>query len=137
MLEPFDHQLLDVRVAILDVEARDGLRAPDFRLYLSAAERAWAGRSAPRFYAVWTRKEAVVKAASERGLRDVARVDTARGDQLALFDSCLWHTLRVPVGRGHVSHLALAAQPHALRFHRVPQSALEREISIACADTVR
>ena len=121
----------------IDVEALGGLSAQDFHLYFSAAERTWAGRSAPRFYTVWTRKEAVVKAASERGLRDVARVDTARGEQLALFDSRLWHTLRVPVGRGHVSHLALAEQPQALRFHRVSQSAMEREISIACADTVR
>jgi 4'-phosphopantetheinyl transferase len=55
----------------IDVEALGGLIAGDFHLYLSAAERAWAGRSTRRFYSVWTRKEAVAKAASQRGLRDV------------------------------------------------------------------
>lgn len=121
----------------IDVEVIDSLRAQDFRLYVSAAERAWAGRSAPRFYAVWTRKEAVVKAASERGLRDVARVDTAHGAQLAAFEGRLWHTVRVPVGRHHVAHLALATLPQALTIHRVTRAVWEREATIAGADTVR
>ena len=121
----------------IDVEAIGGLRAPDFRLYVSAAERAWAGRSAPRFYAVWTRKEAVVKAASECGLRDVARVDTAHGEQLAAFEGRLWHTVRVPVGRHHVAHLALATPPQALTIHRVANAVLEREAAIVRAHAVR
>ncbi len=121
----------------IDVEGLGSLRAHQFRLYFSAAERAWAGRSASRFYAVWTRKEAVVKAASQRGLRDVARVDTAQGEQLAAFEGRLWHTVRVPVGRRHLAHLALAEPPQALTFHRVTHSVLERDAALACADTVR
>jgi 4'-phosphopantetheinyl transferase len=111
----------------IDVEALGGLIAGDFHLYLSAAERAWAGRSTRRFYSVWTRKEAVAKAASQRGLRDVARVDTTHGENLAAFAGNLWHTASVPVGRRHVAHLALAELPGQLTFHRVARSAFERD----------
>ena len=115
----------------IDVEALDGQSAGDFRLYLSAAERAWAGRSARRFYAVWTRKEAVVKAASERGLQDVARVDTTPAGDLATFDGRLWQTKRLPVGRHHVAHLAAAQLPRELRVHRLSRAVLERDTAVA------
>lgn len=121
----------------IDVEALGGLIAGDFQLYLSAAERAWAGRSSWRFYSLWTRKEAVAKAASERGLRDVARVDTTHGDQLAAFDGCLWHTPTVPVGRRHIAHLALAEAPRELSFHRMASSVLERDTAVTGPDRVR
>lgn len=121
----------------IDVEALGGLTAGDFRLYLSAAERAWAGRSTRRFYSVWTRKEAVAKAASQRGLRDVARVDTTHGENLAAFAGKLWHTASVPVGRRHVACLALAEVPRQLSFHRVAKSALERETALTFSGTVR
>ena len=48
-------------------------RRSDFALYLNAAERAWAGRSARRFCSVWTRKEAVAKAAGTAGLPSLPR----------------------------------------------------------------
>lgn len=121
----------------IDVEAVGPLVAEDFHLYLSAAERAWAGRGSRRFYSVWTRKEAVVKAASERGLREVARVDTTPGEHMAVYDGRLWHTLAVPVGRRHVAHLAMAELPGALTFHRVSRSVLERCTSTAAAGSVR
>lgn len=91
----------------IDVERLGDLTASGFRRYLNDAERAWAGDSAQRFYAVWTRKEAVAKAAGSGGLRDVARVDTAVSGRHAMLDGRLWHTPAVPVGRGHVAHLAL------------------------------
>jgi len=121
----------------VDVEALGGVIAEDFQLYLSAAERAWAGRSSRRFYSVWTRKEAVAKAASERGLRDVARVDTTPGDQLASFDGRLWHTPTVPVGRRHVAHLALAEVRRELNFIRMTRSVLERDTAVTGPDSVR
>jgi len=49
----------------VDVEELGRLQAGDFALYLNAAERAWAGRSARRFYSLWTRKEALAKATGE------------------------------------------------------------------------
>lgn len=121
----------------VDVEALGGLRAGDFRLYLTEAERAWAGRSARRFYAVWTRKEAVVKAASDRGLLDVARVDTTPGEGLAAFDHRLWQTMRLPVGRNHVAHLAAAHLPDELQAHRLSRSVLERDTAVAARSAVR
>ena len=111
----------------IDVEALGGLVAEEFQLYLSAAERTWAGRSSRRFYSVWTRKEAVAKAASERGLRDVARVDTTLGASHAAFEGSVWHTANVPVGRRHVAHLALAEVPRQLGFHRLARAVLERD----------
>lgn len=121
----------------IDVEAVGPVIAQDFHLYLTAAERAWAGRSSRRFYSVWTRKEAVIKAASEGGLRELARVDTTPGEQMAAYDGRLWHTLAVPVGRRHVSHLALAELPRALTFYRMARSALERSTPLQGAILVR
>ena len=121
----------------IDVEALGSLIAEDFHLYLSASERDWAGRSSRRFYSMWTRKEAVVKAASERGLREVARVDTTPGEQLAVYDGRLWHTLAVPVGRRHVAHLAVAELPEELTFRRVSRSVLVRRTSTTAPVSVR
>lgn len=115
----------------MDVEALGDLHAADFRLYLSPAERAWAGRSTRRFYEVWTRKEAVVKAASARGLRDLAQVDTAVGECLATFQGQRWHTCRVPVGRRHVAHVATPQLPRNLVVHRLGRSVLERDTPVA------
>jgi 4'-phosphopantetheinyl transferase len=110
----------------VDVERLDGLTAGDFRLYFSAAERAWAGRSERRFCAVWTRKEAVAKAAGSRGLRDVSRVDTMSGAGRAVLDGRSWWTPAVPVGGGHVAHLALADEAAGVTFEQVGRTALER-----------
>jgi 4'-phosphopantetheinyl transferase len=121
----------------IDVEALGGLLAEDFQLYLSAAERAWAGRSSRRFYSVWTRKEAVAKAASQRGLREVARVDTTLGETLATFEGGLWHVTKVPVGRGHVAHLALANNACELSFHLIARAVLERDSGVALASVAR
>lgn len=92
----------------IDAEKLKGVKAAEFRVYLNAAERVWAGRSARRFYSVWTRKEAVVKAAGSRGLRDVAGVDTTPARNRAMFQGRLWRTQQVAVGPSHVAHLALA-----------------------------
>jgi 4'-phosphopantetheinyl transferase len=110
----------------IDAERLGGLQAGDFLLYLNAAERAWAGHSARRFYSVWTRKEAVAKAAGSGGLRDVARVDTSPATGLCELDGGLWRTLPVPVGRGHVAHLALADGTGEVTLRRVSRQALER-----------
>ena len=120
----------------LDVEALGGMRATDFHLYLSADERAWAGRSTRRFYTVWTRKEAVVKAASERGLQDVARVYTMPGGD-ATFDDQRWQTLRVPAGRHHVAHLAAAQLPREVQVRRLSPAVLERDTPVAGFASVR
>lgn len=92
----------------IDAEPVGELSAAAFALYLNAGERAWAGGSARRFYSVWTRKEAVAKAAGTSGLPVLARIDTAPDEHAARFAGRLWRTPLVPVGPGHVAHLALA-----------------------------
>jgi len=109
----------------IDAEKLGDLNAGDFRLYLNAAERAWAGHSAQRFYSVWTRKEAVAKAAGSRGLRDLAGVDTTSARHRAMFNGRLWRTSRVPVGRGHMAHLALANAATRLCIDHISAQALE------------
>lgn len=118
---------LSTRGAVgIDVERLEGLQAGEFQLYLSAAERAWAGRSARRFYTLWTRKEAVAKAAGRRGLRDVARVDTMPSRHDAAFEGRLWRTPVVAVGRHHVAHLALADEAREITISRLePQTFAE------------
>jgi 4'-phosphopantetheinyl transferase len=109
----------------IDVEALGDLTAEDFRIYLSPAERSWAARSARRFYSVWTRKEAVAKAAGHRGLRDVARVDTGAAEQRAALDGCLWRTWPIPAGRRHLAHLAMVDQPCKVTVRRLARGEIE------------
>ena len=107
----------------IDVEAVAGVRAAGFLRYLDADERAWAGRSARRFAHLWTRKEAVVKAAGSDGLAAVPGVRTQADGRTATLAGRVWHTVALPVGRGHVGHVALAA-PEAVRIVRLRGAAL-------------
>ncbi len=107
----------------VDVETVADVRAAEFMRYLDADERAWAGRSARRFASLWTRKEAVVKAAGSDGLRALADVRTQPDGRVATLAGCLWHVVALPVGAGHVGHVALAA-PQALRIVRLRGAAL-------------
>ena len=123
----------------VDVERVGALTASDFHLYLSAPERAWAGRSARRFYSVWTRKEAVAKAAGERGLQDVALVDTTPGLRLASFGGRRWRTSSVAVGRSHIAHLAVPDERCDVNSEQVGRLALEirnrpfrRDAAVVC-----
>jgi len=92
----------------VDVEAIGPLRAADFPLYLNADERAWAGGDARRFYSIWTRKEAVVKAAGSLGLAAMARVSTRAGTPDAELAGRSWNTVEILVGERHVAHLAMS-----------------------------
>lgn len=118
----------------VDVEPLGDLTAEDFRLYFSAGERSWAGRSARRFYSVWTRKEAVAKAAGSAGLRDVARVETTAAGPRAVLEGRSWRTPSVPVGRGYIAHLALADEPSEITFRRIGRQALERGARVTAGD---
>ena len=80
------------------------IRAAGFRHYLSAAERHWAGQSPQRFYSLWTRKEAVVKAAGA-GLAQLHLVETLDQNR-ARYDDRLWHTPEIALGPQYVAHLA-------------------------------
>lgn len=108
----------------IDAEKLEKVQAGEFRLYLNAAERVWAGSSARRFYSVWTRKEAVVKAAGSRGLRDMAGVDTTPARHRAMFQGRLWRTQQVSVGPSHVAHLALADEALSPCVDRVSAATL-------------
>lgn len=108
----------------VDVEALGGLTADEFPLYLNPAERAWAGRNARRFYGIWTRKEAVAKAAGTRGLPALPRVDTTCGPQRAALDGRIWRTTPIALGRRHVGHLALPDARATVSVEPVSREAL-------------
>jgi 4'-phosphopantetheinyl transferase len=108
----------------IDVEALGRLRAGDFSLYLNPAERAWAGQSARRFYSVWTRKEAVAKAAGTSGLPALPAVDTTPGARRAAFAGRLWRTAPIALGRGWVGHVALADLRAPITVEHLPAEAL-------------
>lgn len=108
----------------IDVEALGRLTARDFPLYFNPAEREWAGLSAHRFYSVWTRKEAVAKAAGTEGLPALPAVDTTPGERRAAFAGRLWRTAPIGVGRGYVAHVALADLRAAVTFEHLPEEAL-------------
>jgi 4'-phosphopantetheinyl transferase len=120
----------------IDVERLGCLTAADFHVYLNHEERAWAGQSTRRFYSVWTRKEAVAKAAGSRGLRDVVKVevDTRSLAPRAALAGRQWRTPEVPVGPDHVAHLALADEPVDVTFEYLARAALERDFGLPDCD---
>jgi 4'-phosphopantetheinyl transferase len=108
----------------IDVEALGRLSANDFPLYLSPAERAWAGHSPRRFYSVWTRKEAVAKAAGTTGLPALPAVDTTPGARRAAFAGRLWRIAPIALGRGWVGHVALAELHAPITVEHLPGESL-------------
>lgn len=101
----------------IDVERLGTLTAGTSGLYLSPAERTWAGADPARFYALWTRKESVAKAAGLRGLRDLRAVEidgtTARAN------GHVWHTTSLDVGPGFIAHLACASASPIVDLERL------------------
>jgi len=108
----------------VDVEAIGLLQARDFGLYLNAAERAWAGGSPRRFCAVWTRKEAVAKAAGTAGLPSLPAIDTTAGPRRAAFAGRLWRTAALALGAGHVGHVATAELDATVTLEHLSPEAL-------------
>ncbi|TDU28950.1 4'-phosphopantetheinyl transferase [Panacagrimonas perspica] len=106
----------------IDVERLGTLTTGTSSLYLSPAESAWAGADPARFYALWTRKEAVAKAAGLRGLRDLraVEVDGAR----ARVDGHTWHTTVLDAGPGFVAHLACAFADPIVEVERLTAETL-------------
>ncbi|MGQ0619042.1 MAG: 4'-phosphopantetheinyl transferase family protein [Panacagrimonas sp.] len=90
----------------VDVEAIGVLTAAGFGLYFTAHEREWAGSDPQRFYTLWTRKEAVVKAAGTGGLRHLQAFEMI-GDQARFAGTC-WLTAPLVVGSGYIAHVACA-----------------------------
>lgn len=91
----------------IDVEVIDtAITAGGFALYLDRAERDWAGDDARRFALLWTRKEAVAKAAGRAGMADLPAVHLVPDAATAQLQGEDWSTCELRVGRRHVAHLA-------------------------------
>lgn len=106
----------------IDVEPLGTLMAGTSDLYLSNAERALAGDDPARFYALWTRKEAVAKAAGLRGLRDLRAV-AIEGERATAADRT-WHTASLDVGPGFVAHLASLCPAPIVDLRRLARETL-------------
>lgn len=106
----------------VDIERVGTLKATDFNLYLGTAEREWAGQDPRRFYALWTRKEAVLKAAGSGGLRRMPEFEML--GESTEFAGRRWHTVPLAVGDGYVAHLAREEPLPAPRVERIAQDLL-------------
>ena len=82
------------------------------------------GAAPRRFYSVWTRKEAVAKAAGTNGLPSLPAVDTTAGPRRAAFAGQIWRTAPLALGAGHVGHVATADLDAAVTFEHLPAEAL-------------
>lgn len=109
----------------IDVEAIGSTSASAFPSYFSAGERGWAGDSARRFCVLWTRKEAVAKACGSRGLAAMPDIHLHPGGCVALHEGRRWSTMALPVGPGHVAHLAVGGSRPRVAVHRLRRSLLE------------
>ena len=101
----------------IDVEPRDASPPGRTGLYLNAAERAVAGGDPHRLLWLWTRKEAVAKAAGRRGLRTFGRIDV-RTDAVDC-EGRTWRLIPLDLGAGFIAHLACAepVPPIEIRAH--------------------
>lgn len=109
----------------IDVETIQAATAFEFPSYFDLRECDWAGASSRRFHALWTRKEAIAKAAGNKGLaamRDI-RLDPHRGT--ARYAGERWWTVALPVGPRHIAHLAARGQRPRVSVHRLSARALE------------
>lgn len=114
----------------VDVEAIGALTADDFPRYLNDGERAWAGRDPRRFLSVWTRKEAVAKAAGADSLARLRDIDTRPAGEGAAFAGQVWQTPALEMGSAHVAHLALRDRHAPWRATQVSRTWLELDLCI-------
>lgn len=73
--------------------------------YLSSQECEIVRQTPLAFFDIWTRKEAVVKAASDKGLAELAQVNLLENDR-AEFKSQIWFTRAVPILTDYSIHIA-------------------------------
>ena len=114
----------------VDVEAIGALTADDFPRYLNDGERAWAGCDPRRFLSVWTRKEAVAKAAGADSLDRLRDIDTRPTGEGAAFADQVWQTPALDMGSAHVAHLALQDRHTPWRATEVSSAWLGRDLCI-------
>jgi 4'-phosphopantetheinyl transferase len=99
---------LSVHTALgVDVEPLDAAAPGRTGLYLSAQERTVAGDDPRLRLGLWTRKEAVAKAAGRRGLRVLGQISVL-SDQAECAGQT-WHLAPLDLGPRFVAHLACAA----------------------------
>lgn len=106
----------------VDVEPIGALTAAAFSNFLGARERAWAGDDPRRFCELWTRKEAVVKAAGTLGLAQLRDVEI-NGD-VAVLAGSRWHSALLQIGGDYVACLAHVAPISAPDVRRVTEAML-------------
>jgi len=108
----------------LDLERLGDVTADRFPHYLDADERAWAGENPRRFYRLWTAKEAVVKAAGDRGLRAVPDVRVQPVRREARFESRRWRLHALPLHPRLTATLACEPKLGTVPVRWLPLSAL-------------
>jgi 4'-phosphopantetheinyl transferase len=97
---------LSTRGAVgLDLEQVGVARASGMPHYLRPAERRWAGEDPLRFHQLWTRKEAVVKAAGQGGLQSLGHFEALAAT--VEFGDRRWFLRALDLAPGYVAHLAL------------------------------
>ena len=105
----------------VDVEPIEANAPGRTSLYLNAAERAAAGDPRTLLW-LWTRKEAVAKAAGRRGLRSLPLIDV-RADTADCAGRS-WRLVALDLGPGFVAHLACAVPAPPVRIQSLSAETL-------------
>jgi 4'-phosphopantetheinyl transferase len=87
--------------------------------YLSAQESQTVNQTPLAFFDIWTRKEAVVKAASNKGLADLPLVFLLETDR-AEFKNQIWFTRAVPILDDYSIHIATDLPDGDVRLMMIP-----------------
>jgi 4'-phosphopantetheinyl transferase len=107
----------------LDVEMLRPMDAQAFRRLLTDEERAQAGTDPRRFFELWSRKEAVIKAWGRGGVWDMPKV-RLRGSAATL-DGHRWQLWPLALDAGYAAHLATDRKPAGILLQPVEVSELE------------
>jgi 4'-phosphopantetheinyl transferase len=109
----------DGRIGV-DVEQKKPIRVHDYRSVLTPREKAELEalpRPEDRFFEMWTKKEAVIKAEGKGFYNRLDNVEALGLDVIRL-EKEDWHVKEIPIDPGYVCHLASDIFIHEIRIEK-------------------
>lgn len=107
----------------LDIEMLRPMDAQAFRRMLSDEERKHIGTDHRRFFELWSRKEAAIKAWGQGGVWDMPKVKLL--DKAATIKGTRWQLWPLEIDAGYAAHLATDRKPSGILMRPVDAARLD------------